>query len=418
MSNLYDVFYRPDIVQAKMQGEDISALITLTAKEALLTPPPVVNFTAFPASVSGSAARICYQVKSNGGGIGEVRLFHNGKLIKSDGFYRDIVKREKPEKISLASLNARALYQDQRGVLLQHKEVASTATTKPKGEFVEECLEIETTPGDNELGLAAFNAPNTVQGSLETLTFNCSRPLEEPHLYIMAVGIDKYREESANLKYAAKDARDFSSKLQARAKTIYKPENIHVVTLTDELAGKQNIMKTVEDLSEKVKHGDGFIFFDASHGVLLQNQYYIVTADFYGDLNDTSTLVSSNEIVEISKRIKSLSQLFIFDTCHAGGVDNIISGLYDARMVNLARKMGLHIYASAGSIESALDGYKGNGLYTYTLVRGIDNGKEVDGDGNGIVTIKKLGIYSKNLTSDISSQLGHPQRPYIINFGA
>jgi hypothetical protein len=45
----------------------------------------------------------------------------------------------------------------------------------------------------------------------------------------------------------------------------------------------------------------------------------------------------------MSKKIKSLSQLFIFDTCHAGGVDNIISGLYDTRMVNLARKMGLHI---------------------------------------------------------------------------
>jgi hypothetical protein len=47
----------------------------------------------------------------------------------------------------------------------------------------------------------------------------------------------------------------------------------------------------------------------------------------------------------------------------AGGVDNIVSGLYDARMSVLAKKMGLHIYASAGSVQTALDGYQGNGLY-------------------------------------------------------
>ena len=41
----------------------------------------------------------------------------------------------------------------------------------------------------------------------------------------------------------------------------------------------------------------------------------------------------------MSKKIKSLNQLLIFDTCHAGGVDWIVSGLYDARMSILARQM-------------------------------------------------------------------------------
>lgn len=70
----------------------------------------------------------------------------------------------------------------------------------------------------------------------------------------------------------------------------------------------------------------------------------MLTHDYDGNISDTN-LISSNEFVEISKKIKSLSQLFIFDTCHAGGVDIIVSGLYDASMSVLAKKMGLHIYA-------------------------------------------------------------------------
>ncbi|OQC74055.1 MAG: hypothetical protein BWX45_00140 [Deltaproteobacteria bacterium ADurb.Bin002] len=119
----------------------------------------------------------------------------------------------------------------------------------------------------------------------------------------------------------------------------------------------------------------------------------------------------------MSKKIKSLSQLYIFDTCHAGGVDAIVSGLYDARMSVLAKKMGLHIYASAGSVETALDGYQGNGLFTHALLEGLKNGAAVDKDKSGAVTVKSLGIYARETTREISNTLGHPQTPLMINFG-
>lgn len=344
-------------------------------------------------------------------------MFQNGKLIKSDGFYREIVKKEVSDKLQIASLNSRAIYQEQRGLIGREKKAANTAISKSKGNLVDECVEIETIAGENQISLAAFNAPNTVQSFMETVTFVSTRKAEDPNLYILSVGIDTYMDSSINLKYAAKDARDFISKLPEKARSIYKPQNIHIVNLTNQQATKQNILKAIDELAAKVSNGDGFIFFNASHGTLLHNQYYIVTTGFDGNLENTTNLIGSNEIVEMSKRIKSLSQLFIFDTCHAGGVDNIISGLYDARIVNLARKMGLHIYASAGSFQTAMDGYKGNGLYTYTLLEGLSHGKEIDSDKSGVVTIKSLGEFTKNKTSEISSRLGHQQVPTIISFG-
>ncbi len=236
-------------------------------------------------------------------------------------------------------------------------------------------------------------------------------------ILLLAVGIDRYRDAAINLKYAAKDAQDFLSELADRSGTLYRPTHIHPTGLFNEQAVKQNILATIEKLVARVKPGDSFIFFNASHGLLLQSQYYIVTGGFDGRLDGGAGLISSNEIVEMSKRIKALSQLFIFDTCHAGGVDTIVSGLYDARMSVMAKKMGLHIYASAGSVQTALDGYRGNGLYTHTLLEGLKDGRTVDKDGSGAVTVKGLGRYSKEMTEAISGRLGHPQTPLIMNFG-
>ncbi len=142
----------------------------------------------------------------------------------------------------------------------------------------------------------------------------------------------------------------------------------------------------------------------------------MLTHNYAGELGD-AVLISANEIVEMSKKIKSLSQLLIFDTCHAGGVDYIVSGLYDARMSVLAKKMGLHIYASANSLQEAMDGYRGNGLFTYTLLDGLNNKNEADKNSDKKVSLMELGEYSKALTSEISKKIGHSQTPLIINFG-
>jgi uncharacterized caspase-like protein len=251
---------------------------------------------------------------------------------------------------------------------------------------------------------------------MKTVSFNSKLKQEEPHLYILAIGIDQHKDTNVNLKYAVKDAKNLEEKIKTQSATLYKPQNIHYELLTDKEATKTSILGKINELSQVIKPQDSFILFVAGHGVLLQNQYYMLTHDFNGDVSETN-MISSNEIVEMSKNIKSLSQLFIFDTCHAGGVDTIISGLYDARMSVLAKKMGLHIYASASDKQTAMDGYKGNGLFTYTLLDGLNNNKEADKNKDGKVTVVGLGEYSKKMTTNLSKEVGHEQTPLIINFG-
>ncbi|TAL22057.1 MAG: hypothetical protein EPN94_11860, partial [Nitrospirae bacterium] len=418
VDSFYDVFYRPDIVAAKLRGDDIKDLITITMKNAIKSPPPVVEISPIASSSTSPKAKVCYNVKSTGGGIGEIRLFHNGKLIESDGFYKDIVKTSS-DKTQLIAMNSKTIYEDMRSVKIKEKGIETGITktkTKTKGEAFNDCKEIDAVSGENEISITAFNKDNTVQSYMQTAKFNSTVKQEEPHLYILSIGIDQYKDNTINLKYAVKDSKDIEERLLKQSATVYRPENIHYELLIDKDATKANIINKINELEKKIKPTDGFILFTAGHGVLLQNQYYMLTYDYDGKVNENN-LISSNEIVEISKKIKSLSQLFIFDTCHAGGVDYIVSGLYDARMSVLAKKMGLHIYASANSKEAAMDGYQGNGLFTYTLLDGLNNNRNADKNKDSKISLVELGEYSKTSTTEISKKIGHAQTPLIINFG-
>ena len=414
IDQFYDVFYRPDIVAAKLTGADISSLITITIDDAIKNPPPAVEFASVPSATDQSSVQVCYKVKSAGGGIGEVRLFHNGKLIESDGYYKEVSKTS--EKMQLASLTSDKIYEDMRSVKIKGVEEISPIKSSAKGEQFKDCKKVDAIPGENEISLSAFNSSNTVQSYMQTAKFNSTIKPKEPHLYILSIGIDQYKDKSVNLKYALKDAQDIKKKLLSQSATLYKSQNIHHELLIDKDATKTNILNKINEISQKIKPSDSFILFVAGHGILLQNQYYMLTSEYDGNINE-KTMLSSNEIVEMSKKIKSLSQLFIFDTCHAGGVDYIVSGLYDARMSVLAKKMGLHIYASANDKQAAMDGYKGNGLFTYVLLNGLNNNKEADKNKDGKVTVVGLGEYSKKMTTEISKEVGHNQTPLIINFG-
>lgn len=415
IDQFYDVFYRPDIVSAKLENEDITGLVTITIDDAIQNPPPSVEFTSIPKETDKPKANVCYRVRNTGGGVGEVRLFHNGKLIRSNGYYKDLAKKTTGDGQVLA-MNGKAIYENFRSVSIKSKQAISPIISPAGNDLVEDCIDIEAISGENEVSLAAFNGTNTVQSYMKTSSFKSTLKPEEPNLYILAVGIDRYRDSSVNLTYAVKDAKDVGDMLLKQCATLYRSSNIHYETLANTDARKINIEKRIDELSRKIKVTDAFIMFVAGHGVLLQNQYYMLTHDYDGTVGE-GNLISSNEIVEMSKKIKSLNQLFIFDTCHAGGVDNIVSGLYDARMSVLAKKMGLHMYASASSVEEAKDGYQRNGLFTHTILDGLNNMRMADTNHDNKISVVELGKFARQTTMEISDKIGHSQTPLIINFG-
>jgi hypothetical protein len=66
------------------------------------------------------------------------------------------------------------------------------------------------------------------------------------------------------------------------------------------------------------------------------------------------------------------------DTCQALGLESIGTALCDSRISVLARALGMHIFAGAGTTQSALEGFEGNLLFTHFLLSGIDGQADCD----------------------------------------
>jgi len=96
---------------------------------------------------------------------------------------------------------------------------------------------------------------------MKNTKFNSTITPEEPHLYILAIGIDQYKDISVNLKYALKDAKDIKAKLLSQSATLYKPQNIHHQLLMDKDAAKTNILNDINEISQMIKPSDSFILF-------------------------------------------------------------------------------------------------------------------------------------------------------------
>lgn len=115
-----------------------------------------------------------------------------------------------------------------------------------------------------------------------------------------------------------------------------------------------------------------------------------------------------------------MSQVLILDTCHAGGLNQFLSGLYDARMSTLAKSVGLHLYASAASTEQALDGEFGqNSPFTQSILESLGH-EAKDDDGDNFIGIIELGRYTKQMLKkhlDILFGKEYPQNPKFMHFG-
>lgn len=412
LERLYDPFFRPDILIATLLGEETNKIAPLTLAEAVKSPPPQVRFTTTPNDSSAATVKVCYEV-ADSGGIGEVRLYHNGKLIVSDGYYRDMVKTPKVN-LPLMAMTGSAIHEGMRQVWNNTTGNPMPLISHEKGNLFSDCKEIDPVAGDNEISLSAFNKGNTLQSPASTLRFHSAKA-PTPHLYILAIGINKYKERAVNLRFAAKDAADFQNALGKQAAMYFPPNAVHAETLSNEKASKAAIHKRINELSTIINPHDSFVLFFAGHGVLLQDQYYLLTHDYNGTLGEDNTL-SSNEIVDISKKIKSLQQFYLIDSCHAGGIDEIVGSLYEARLGVLSKKMGVHLFTAAGSVQAALDGYQKNGLFAHSLLSSLGE-KTVVGSNSKVVGVEALAGLTLENSARRGQQSGIVQVPLLFRHG-
>ena len=390
---LYDTYYRPDIVNALIQSTESTAAILQQFKQPetemsvskQVSNMPVLRLRSpvLPATVTQKNLRLSFDTE-HPEFISEFLLFHNGKRVP---------------------VNTEAL----RGAVTGDRSIG-----------------VELVAGDNIFTASLLNK-NKVETSPIQFRINYTGVQATSSLYILAVGIDKYRNSRYNLNYARADARGISTLLQLSAGRIFK--SVTIDSLFDEQATIANITARINTLKSTIRPEDVFLFYYAGHGIMNEPAAGS-KPDFYLVLHPVVQMVGNEEMLhknglparglrELLVEIPAQKQLVIFDACNSGGAMNVFTrgAGEEAAISQLARSTGFTVLASTNQEQSAaeLNELK-HGIFTYALLKGLEGDADLMKDGK--ITVKEIELYLNEIIPVLSEKYkGVQQFPQSFSRG-
>jgi len=395
-SQFFEKFYTPNLGARILSGEEITGSdLSLTGFKL----PPLVKITSPNANIRGfkpinnvieseqEFIDVTVEVTDQGGGIDEILLYHNDKLVETTnrGF--------KP---------------------VEQKNDRSSKT-----------FTITLTNGENKIKATAFNKQRTEAIADQLIINYAGTQASKSDLYLFVIGINEYKNTKYNLNYAVADAQGFKQEIEQGSRGIFN--SIKAVFLTNSEATKPRIINEISNIKSLAKQDDIFIFYYAGHGVMSEEQepqFYIIPHDvtqLYG--NDQilkSNGISANELKVFSTEIKAQKQLYILDACQSGGMVGMLAkrGAAEEKAVNqLARSTGTYWFAASGSEQFAGEFTQlGHGLFTYCILQGLSG--KADGQNDKKITVQELSSYLNDQVPLFSKQYkGGSQYPNTYGYG-
>lgn len=377
----FDEFYRPDLLprifQNRRGGDDLKGI----QGKLQDSPPPLVKIASLSTADPGKV-EIYVKITDDGAGVENLKLFHNGKSVTLDR--------------------------------------QNLRMPKGKGESTTYKHVVALVGGNNTFTASASNKDNIEAdpASLEVLSDVATK---SSTCYVMAVGINQYKNPKMTLNYARPDAESFSQVMDEEG-SLFK--NVELINLYDGEASRARILEKLDEISGKIQQDDVFIFYYAGHGSMVDDQFFFIPSESLR-LYDLSSLkkeaLEASVLQEKFKNIKALKQLIIMDACQSGASIELLAtrgAAEEKAIAQLSRSAGIHVMASAGSEQFATEFAElGHGLFTYLLIKALKG----DADGapkDGKVTIYELKSYLDDQVPEMTRQLkGKPQYPYTFSRG-
>ncbi|EDZ62550.1 WD-40 repeat protein containing caspase catalyti c domain [Sulfurimonas gotlandica GD1] len=406
----YEIFYRPDIVSESISGinENFNyaykeSSLELKAKPIIKTvkakseqmprlkiseikPAQKVAIIDTKENIDKEELKVTLKITPNSGGIGQIRLYLDDVLIKTDG---------------------------DRGLKkAQDKNIVLKTYT------------IKLTKGKHSIKAIVYNEQNTMASSEEILAvISTYNPIIKPNIYAVVVGINEYKNPSIALKYAVDDAKLFAKTIKQRTKHLYGEVDIRLLTSKD-ATSKENITKALKDM-QNISPNDLFIFFVASHGMIEEARYHMITSNV-GALSSRGIkkeAINQETLRDLIANIPTTKKFIILDTCNSGKLGKTLEVAFLTRgltettaMKVLSRAVGSTIISASSSSQEALEGYNGHGLLTYVLADGL-NGK-ADADNDGYIKTLEIANFVEDRVPEIAEKVfKRAQYPYISPLG-
>jgi len=383
VDKLYKAFYRPDLVEKALDGEDLSSY----AK----------NININDILKSGLAPTVAIKTTTRETNKKNIEL--ELEVCTKDGD-----KFDNPTLL----LNGMAV-----SILDKNRAL------KPKKQNAyKECVIfrplITLTSGENKIGFRATNSNGMIESNTDEITVTYKgKSGGKPNLHILAIGVDKYRDGDLRLNYSVADAKEITKVLKKNSGKLF--ENIYTYELLDGDVTKEKMIKKFEQVGAKTTREDVFIFYIAGHGITdtKTGAYFYLPADFrYKNENSVrNSGVSQDDFTLALSHIQAMKSISLIDTCNSGSFAEALASrgvLQKTAIDKLTRATGRATLVASSKDQVALEGYKGHGVFTYTLMEAL-NGKGYKG---GKITIKNLASYIEDVLPERTYQKwGYEQVP-------
>gem|GEM_PF-285814 len=244
--------------------------------------------------------------------------------------------------------------------------------------------------GTHQVSIEAYNAENLGQpAKLETTITSTYQKPYKPRLHAIVIGIDQYKNSQLKLNYAVSDANAIYASLNKQIGGLYDAGNITLLT-TPTQTSKQAIQQAINQVKQNAQLADVFVLYVAGHGISYADTgYYMLTSDVLQTSEDRlkTTSLKGEELQDLIAQVPTQKKLVLLDTCNSGGAlsaEKLVAsrGLNDQLMIDrMKRKSGATILMASESTEQAREGYKGHGLFTYTVLQAFAGQSDYDKDG-------------------------------------
>ena len=407
LARFFERFFRPDVITAVLTGTESDLKIIASMKEAAparpapapgqagpddarvempilklaqeLPPQVAILSPANNATLEKEQLQVIVEAKDMGGGVSEVRLFHNGKRVLEDGKNTVVVQ---------------------------------------KGKNIEKTYSLALLEGENVV-MAVALSKDTIEGNPAEIAVTRKGESKAPDLHLVLVGIDKYKNPALNLNFAGLDTasiREFFTSSPARRLFA----SVHVHAILNEKATREGVTALFNELKQQAQQKDVIVLYMAGHGDMVGSEWFFIPYDVTTPEEETVVKkmgISAKEITEALRAFKAQKIFVILDACKSGGLISGITGLrgYEDRKVmkQLVRSTGTYVVSASTDKQYAAELKDlSHGVLTYTMLEGL-HGKA----GEGKVTVEGLIQYVKDRLPEVTEKYrGTPQWP--VSWGA
>lgn len=298
--------------------------------------------------------------------------------------------------------------------------------------------------GENRVMVKAYVASNDISSEYaEALENIPAKDSKSPNFYGVIIGVNDYKGDELDLKYAAKDAEDISNAVALSASKLLGKTHVFMYNLNTgkkryKLPEKKSIKDVFEEIGKKSTANDILMVFFAGHGKMQgeKKQFYFLTADASATsatipgIKDVG--IGAEELMEWIKpaNIKAQKRILILDACNSGSAINemisagkeqgYIAVRNDDRAAiikqidRLNEKAGLYVLAASASDQYAYEmGIYSQGLLTYSLLKVIKEHPELLEEGK-FLNVSNWFNKTVKIVSDIVRESTLRQEPQLV----